>query len=304
MKRSIIRQPLRIFLQLFVLIITFQAWATAPGADLIIFSFDRPMQLYALLESVNTYVQGINSTAVIYRTTNEAYEQGYQIVKDTFGDVTYMQQGENPQGDFKLLTLQALCSQDCPYVLFAVDDMIVKDCVDLNMCIAYLEQEDAYGFYLRLGKNTTFCYPHKKEQGIPSTFEYIADGVYKWQIGSGKYCWGYPHTVDMTLYRKADILPYFQGISYAAPNQLEGNWACYWREFAHKWGVCFEQSKVLNIPLNCVQKVIKENPNMGSYSPVELLELFEAGLKIDIEPLHCFANRSAHTDFDITFTVR
>jgi hypothetical protein len=304
-KQPIAKHHVCIFLQLLVFaIFTFQAQASGPGADLIIFSFDRPMQLYALLESVKKHMQGVNATAVIYRTTDEAYEQAYQEVKDTFSNVIYVQQGINPQEDFKLLTMQAFCLLGSPYVLFAVDDMIVKDDVDLNACIEHMEREGAYGFYLRLGKNTTFSYPYKVEQGIPSTFELVADDVCKWQLGSGRYCWGYPHTVDMTVYRKADIFPYLRGLAYASPNQLEGNWSCYWRNCSLSWGLCFEQSKVLNIPLNCVQKVTKENPHMGSYSPAELRELFEAGFKIDIEPLYRFENRSAHTDFDITFTLR
>ena len=34
--------------------------------DLIIFSYDRPMQLYALLESIETYVRGLENINTIY----------------------------------------------------------------------------------------------------------------------------------------------------------------------------------------------------------------------------------------------
>ena len=42
-------------------------------ADLIIFSFNRPMQLYALLESVEKYLTGIEETVIIYRAGNERF---------------------------------------------------------------------------------------------------------------------------------------------------------------------------------------------------------------------------------------
>ncbi len=273
------------------------------SSDLIIFSYDRPMQLFALLESIDVYVTGLNEVVVIYRASNERYQKAYAQVYEQFSRVVTMKQ-ENPPQDFKQLTLCALHETSSDYILFAVDDIVVKDAIDLAACIALLEQTGAYGFYLRLGKNLSHCYPVNAHQPLP-LFNDIADGICAWQFSSGTLDWKYPHTVDMTLYKKADVLEYFETLSYNQPNTLESVWAGRGRGPAtvNKYGLCFECSKIVNLPLNKVQNVY-DNRCMYCYSPFQLLEKFEQGIKIDIAPLHKICNNSAHMSYVPTFIAR
>jgi hypothetical protein len=127
-------------------------------ADLVIFSFNRPLQLYALLESLEKHCQGISETHVIYRASDDTFDCGYRLVMEDFNHVHYHKQGENPQQDFKPLTLHGAFESPSNYIIFAVDDIVVKESVDLTQCICALEKYNAYGFYLRLGKNLTQCY--------------------------------------------------------------------------------------------------------------------------------------------------
>ena len=53
-------------------------------ADFVIFSYNRPLQLYAFLESIEKYVAGIGSIQVIYRVSDDSYEEGYKVVKKEF----------------------------------------------------------------------------------------------------------------------------------------------------------------------------------------------------------------------------
>ena len=66
-------------------------------ADLIIFSYDRPMQLFALLESIEKNVVGLNKTNVIYRSSNNEFEVGYEIVKKSFPTSNYVKQDNAPR---------------------------------------------------------------------------------------------------------------------------------------------------------------------------------------------------------------
>jgi hypothetical protein len=127
--------------------------------DIIIFSYNRPMQLYALLESIEWYVTWIGEIIVIYRADNADYGCAYEKVYERFTDVIPYAQGTKPEQDFKALTQHAFFSSPSDYMMFAVDDIIVKDVIDLSECVQLLEETEAFGFYLRLGKNTTFCYP-------------------------------------------------------------------------------------------------------------------------------------------------
>jgi len=276
----------------------------AKKADLVAFSYDRPIQLYALLESLECYATGLEEIHVIYRSTNQKYENAYQKVMQNFPFVIFHKQGKNPRQDFKPLTLSATFDSPSEYILFAVDDIIVKDFIDVEKSIKLLEETNAYGFYFRLGQNLDFCYALNKPQAKPQ-FIHIDDDVYAWHIKTGQHDWGYPHTVDMTLYRKNDIEHNFKTMNYYAPNPLEGNWSSRSHKVRsqNKIGLCYDTTKIVNLPLNRVQKIYK-NRYMNSLNPQELLDYFNQGLKIDIIPLFKIKNKSAHMNYIPEFISR
>ena len=139
---------------------SYTASSVSQKADLVIFSFNRPLQLYALLESIKNYCHGVGEIHVIYRASDDHFDHGYAMVKQDFTAIRYHKQGENPHQDFKPLTLSAVFESPSPYIIFAVDDIVVKENVDLTECISALEKYNAYGFYLRNGTNLTNCYPY------------------------------------------------------------------------------------------------------------------------------------------------
>lgn len=271
-------------------------------ADLIIFSFDRPLQLYALLESVGKYMTGLGTIQVIYRASSDNFERGYEQVKADFSSVSFTRQGTNPRADFKPLTVHALTQAPSPYVLFAVDDIIVIDHIDCRDCIHALEKYNAYGFYLRMGKNLTECYAMNRAQSLPQFQEHEA-GLLQWCFGQSELDWNYPHTVDMTLYRKKDIDTAFKSMQYWAPNPLEGTWAGRAGHIMHRAGLCYEHSKIVNVPLNSVQLDFT-NRNMEFMTSAQLLEVFNQGQKIDIGPLFQVNNKGAHMAYVPTFIER
>jgi len=270
-------------------------------ADLVIYSFDRPMQLYAFLESAQQYMAGIDEVVVIYRASSVAYDASYSIVKQTFPSVIYLQQSEKPLLDFKPLTVQAVFDSPSRYVIFAVDDIIVKDYICCSDDIQTLEQHNAYGFYYRLGSHLSYCYTMNASQAVPP-LKQVTEGIYAWQFKQGQHDWGYPNTVDMTLYRKKDIESFFKNGNYNTPNTLEGRWSGQAGTIMHRTGLCYATSKMVNLPLNRVQH---DYPNRHmEVSAQELETRFEQGLKIDIKPLFCVANISAHMEYEPTFIQR
>ncbi|MBS0637365.1 MAG: hypothetical protein JSS12_07625, partial [Verrucomicrobia bacterium] len=52
--------------------LNYKAWSKKQ-VDLVVFSFDRPMQLYAFLESLETYVSNPHQIHVIYRCTDKQF---------------------------------------------------------------------------------------------------------------------------------------------------------------------------------------------------------------------------------------
>ena len=267
-------------------------------ADLIIFSYDRPMQLYALLESVKYYITGLNSITVIYRTSNTKFKKAYQKVHKTFPQTIFLHQKN--KHNFKKLTMQALKQTTEQHIIFAVDDIIVTDHINMNECIRWLEYTQAHGFYLRLGTHLNYCYTEDKKQSVPP-YAIIHNDILAWQFDHGTSDWHYPNTVDMTLYRKKELITLLASFNFTSPNWLEGRWTKYWP--SRPIGLFYQHTKIVNIPINKVNEDAN-NREMHLYTAQELLKKFEQGLKIDIQPLYKIENKAAHMEYIPNFITR
>jgi len=297
-----IHQKLSIIICTLLLTISFPV-VSNNKVDLVIFSYDRPLQLYALLESTERFVSGLDTIHVIYRISAPEYEAAYDQVRQAFPTVFMNRQGNNPHSDFKSLTLEAVFISPNNYVIFAVDDIIVTGPIDLAVCTAALETHNAYGFYFRLGRNTTRCYTLNVHQGVPP-LEDIEPNIQAWWFNDGHADWSYPNTLDFVMYRKCDIEHNFMSLNYENPNTLELHWSYTAKNgpVCERRGLCYEHSKIVNIPLNRVGWVNSKNMNFASAS--QFLKMFNDGLKIDINPLFEINNTAAHMEYCPTFIPR
>jgi len=270
-------------------------------ADLLIYSYNRPLQLYALLESLELLVTGIDTIHIIYKTTSERFDNAYDKVHQNFRTVQFIKQN-NDINDFKVLTLRSLSSFKSDYVLFAVDDDIITDHIDISECIDTLEKTQAYAFFFRLGKNINSSYPFNNAYSPAPPLAHIGNNIFKFQFNAGTYDWNYPNNVDLTLYRKSDLDILYK-INYSNPNQLEAAWAGKRTNIKNPSGLCFVHSKMINIPINKVQNVFN-NRFMNAASIQYLLERFDQGFKIDISKVFKFNNNAAHTEYMPEFIAR
>ncbi len=224
--------------------------ATTNQTDLIIYSYDRPMQLYALLESIEKYVTGLATISVIYRTSNHAFEEAYKEVQIHFTNAHFFKQSP-PYDDLKTLTCACFAQAKSPYILFGVDDIIVKDFINLNECIDALEESHAHGFFFRLGKNLDFCYAMNCSQPLP-LLKNVRPCIYSWHFNEGLYDWHYPHNLDFTLYSKSDFENLIESLDYKTPYSLESQLMGH-VEYS-RIGLCYESSKIVNFPLRAYLK--------------------------------------------------
>jgi hypothetical protein len=271
--------------------------------DFVIFSYDRPLQLYALLESTEEYLSGINETHVIYRSSSQDFNEGYQIVKEKFPKVLFHKQSANPHVDFKPLVLQSVYTKTspCSYLMFGVDDIIVKDYADLEKCTKAMEKWNAWGFFLRLGKNINYTQTNDTQSPVPRGKD-VGKEMFSWKFANGISDWGYPNNVDMTIYRKESIRSFLENASYTYPNTLEGRWAELAGADMEKRGLCFHLSKIVNLPINIVSLV--RNRCSHAYSTQDLLVKMKQGLKIDTKDFFQIANPSAHVEYNLSFIPR
>ena len=261
------------------------------SADLVIFSYDRPLQLFALLESVEKRAQNINKIHVIYRTGSPEYDQGYQKVFHRFPGAYPLHENSS---DFRSLFLQVVFnpSSHSDYVVFAVDDIILTRSIDFSQAIQALKKTKAYGFYLSNGHNLTNCYMKNQEQPLPPHIT-LDHGVFAWQFMHGEADWRYPNTLDMGLYKKSDIEKDLRKLTFYNPPTLESAWAH--KSKRKHVGLFYKSSKSVNIPLNIVSPSTNRHNHL--FTPQDLLTFFNQGLKIDIDPLLEIHNTSRHIEY-------
>ena len=266
------------------------------STTIVVYSKDRPLQLYALLESLYAHVTGTYEVVIIYAISNTVYETGYMNVRTIFSQAVWLKQRST--SEFKQMTLDALYKRRGAYVLFGVDDIIVKDNVSINDCIELLELTGAHGFYLRLGTHITHCYSMRMRTGTPPLME-IRPGVFAWQFGAGRGDWKHANTLDMTLYRKRDIKSALESLEYYLPNELEAWWEGYIN--GAQVGLCYESTKIVNVPLNLVQAYARGNRHMGYMAADRLLEIFLKGFKMDTKALFKIKNQAPHMEYEPHF---
>jgi hypothetical protein len=258
---------------------------------MLIFSKDRPLQLYALLESTYKHVHGDYSAQVIYFASAPQYEKAYAQVQASYGTARFVKQKK--RADFKNLVLNAIFNSPGSYVFFAVDDMMVTDSFSLTGCIEAMEKIASSSFHVRMGRNIAYNYMQNKKITLPPDMKKIQRDRYAWKFTKKEGGFYYPYSLDMTLYKKSDIKQQLETLQYDSPNTLESAWH---RQGAlGGMGLCFSHSKAVNIPLNLVQNDFQHNRNMRAFSPEYLLKKFNQGCKIDImNPWYKFDNQSPH----------
>ncbi|MCH9614590.1 MAG: hypothetical protein SP1CHLAM54_14480 [Chlamydiia bacterium] len=268
------------------------------SADIVVFSYDRPMQLYAFLESTERYVKNAQRKWVIYRTSDDVYEKGYETVKKDFPAVRFLRQ--ESRSDFKTLVKKAM---QADYIAFAVDDLIIKDHINLKEAALEMQTTGAYGFYYRLGTNITHCYMQERDVALPHTIN-LGSGLYAWQFSAGDGDWNYPNSVDFTLFCRSDIEKELLKLKFDNPSGLEEKWSK--KANLERVGLCTKYSKVVNIPLNVVSQKSRDfgNRTGEEYTTKELLEIFNQGYKIDVEKFFQVRNTSPHAELDVHFIER
>jgi len=75
---------MKTFRKLIVLILVLVSSLQAAVADVVVFSYNRPIQLYAFLESAENLMTGAGEVHVIYRADTQELSAGYDVVAHDF----------------------------------------------------------------------------------------------------------------------------------------------------------------------------------------------------------------------------
>lgn len=264
--------------------------------NIVVFSKDRGCQLDLFLNSLKKFFVGvnINNVHVLYTYSNEPFGAGYVKAISYHQDVHYVYESK---GKFKEDLLKNVILKK-PFTMFFVDDIVFKDEFNLSCPeVKKLDTEpDIACLSLRLHPNINYCYT----MDIPMIVPEFLKGELLWEwVKACQGDWSYPMSLDGHLFKTENILSKLISIDYHNPNTLEGNLAN--SPICMPYMLCFNKSKIVNIPANKVQDV---NGNRhGQVSAQYLNDQFLIGKRLSLKKLlsnpSIVNNVSCHVDVPI-----
>ena len=268
----------------------------------VVFSKDRPLQLDAVLASLDVNVGdlALARVTVLYAASTPSFAAQYRIVALDHPHVRFRR-----ESDFKRDLVDIVAGSR--YVLFLVDDTIFVGDASLATGISSLASDPlCVGFSYRLGRNTTYCYTMDRPQNLPA-MEAAESGTVKYDWPGMDFDFGYPLEVSSSLYRTADILPLLETLPYRNPNTLEDLLAGQAAGFAKRRPrlACYERSVAVSVPANLVQvgwvNRIGGHPELSADS---LAREFGKGRRLDVAHYRGHVAKAAHEELSFTFTQR
>lgn len=272
------------------------------------------MQLDAALRSFARHCGGQPDVRVLYRASTPEMESLYEIAEREHPSVEFVS-----EIDFRTQVIEIL--GQTRHILFVVDDAIFVRPFPLGrLAVALDTDQTIVGASLRLGKNTTYCYPLGIDQGVPpmvpeSDAAAAWSGLYRFSHLGKAGDFGYPLEVSSSLYRSKDVLRWLgveqilgttrRGVPFSGPNTLEATLAAVHtrdQPWLQPWLLCFGLSVAFCNPINVVQSLYPNRAGSNvDYSSSALARRFADSERIRIEDFDGYVPRGCHEEVVLTF---
>jgi hypothetical protein len=199
--------------------------------------------------------------------------------------------------DFRRDVLAAL-DRDTEYTVFHTDDDVF---FRKPGALPVLPRGFA-AFSLRLGSNTTYCYPFRRPQRVPPTLSHEAYLAWDWTRAADDFA--YPMSLDGHILRTRLVGRILSRARFTNPNELEEVLHAR-RYLAPPLMLAFRESCVVSIPANVVSAThanrASEEPG---WSADALNARFLRGERIDLDAMDFAAVYGAHQEIELAFESR
>jgi hypothetical protein len=272
-----------------------------PGLVGIVFSKDRALQLYSLLHSYRDLVSNPVALTVIYAASTAAHSEAYEQVKEFFSKACPTIDFVNETEGFRATLTAVLAKIQARNIFFLVDDIVFIRNVDLR----FAAEVDArqYVLSLRHSPALTRSYTANMDQLPPalSNSSAFAEMLqFRWFEQGNE--WSDPWSVDGQILSTAEVRVITRISDFVAPNSYEAALKSFNSLCTSRKGLCYLESKILNLPINRVQN---ENKNLsGKISPEFLLTQWNEGMMLDTRGLRSHIPLSPHEEHPAIFTKR
>jgi len=246
--------------------------------SLIVFSKDRPMQLQALLDSIEIHAKGFfDNIDIVYFATDSKYEEGYELLMSRNIGPNYVKQTEFEDN------IKSLFKMD--YTCFAADDDIFYGDIDKEIFkVIDMEDKDMACFSLRLGLNLDYCYSNDKPNKLAPG--YLTDGKFlKWKWAEQELDFAYPLSAISHIFKTNFIKDLTEKISFKNPNTYEAKL----QSMLNITPPCmssYKEGKVFGVPANSVNDSWTNRNGLSyGYTTEDLNDKYLNGEIIDIKSM-------------------
>lgn len=269
--------------------------------QIIIFSYNRAMQLDALLTSIASFWKYPKiKIHVLYNASDDFFHRGYERLKEVYGTVTFTQENtlsfssysldemtnyfnlkllylcphlRRRKSDFRKQLIRILRDSDGCLTMFLTDDSVFIRPVILS-------QEDM-DWIIEQPNLRQFSFRHGIELLGERKIKPTSEGC-EWKF-SNFDCndhWGYRFSLDAHVYCREALLTLLKKASFSNPNTLESSGLLHSQ---HKsmfiQGRCLQHIMVLSFPINIVQETFQNEALC--VNPSQLNDLFLEGYKLE-----------------------
>lgn len=286
--------------------------------SVLLFSFDRAFQLYSLLSSIfDNFLskEKINIT-VLYRVSNIEHENSYKEIRKIFElkGVKFVKQ--ETKASFKSDLMNILTGFKSEKVMFLVDDIVITSKIDLDQLLDF----DGNYFIpsLRLGKNIKKNYTLQQPLELPPFLDSAmfkqegnVEGLnfWRWKDG-GKWKefdldWRYVVSVDGNIFNLDEMILFIDTLEVKSPNVLENLLDIRYSELLkERIGICFDVSKMVNLPINQVHIEGSVNIAENIKTPDFLLKKWQEGYVMDYKSFYGHISQAPHEELDFKYLKR
>lgn len=250
--------------------------------EIIIFSYDRPLQLKSLLDSILIHIDEDILINVFYKCSDNSYRESYIKLINKYerfsNRFNFFEQKGNFKSDFLNLIKKLKISLNKHFLFFVDDQIIFRDInlkgLDKLFKISFLTT-------FRLGLNTSWSYNLNKKQTLKIYEKVIFKNYVIWRPKLRKEDISYPLSLDATTIPSFLIKIYAYYLEYKGPNSFENsmNYGLFiFYLLKLRISSPLKQSAV-NI---VISQVNKECINRGNFiSPKTLRTFFEKGWSLE-----------------------
>jgi hypothetical protein len=286
---------------LFKLLLSSSKNSLLSGTACVIFSKDRPMQLYGLLDSYFRYVANPLPITVIYTYKDKNQKKAYLDVIKYFKKNKTKINFIDEMSSFKDVLFGVLSKIREDKILFLVDDIIFIKSVDFN--IFKKINTKTHVLSLRHSPFLRKSFTTKTNHSPPSFNKWrFSDELleFNWFESGGE--WSDPWSIDGQLLNTSEVLLISNCSNFRAPNSYEIALKAFNDIVKSKKGLCFNESKILNLPINRVQNEV--NNISGNISVDSLLDKWNQGYCIDTSIFKGHVPLSTHEEHTIKLIKR